>query len=55
MSDVEIMSGTNQLPYDEINVMDTLKKEFIKELGKDTWDELAANVEIPADNMEQII
>ncbi len=52
MSDVEIMSGTNQLPYDEINVMDTLKKEFIKELGKDTWDELAANVEIPADNME---
>ena len=52
MSDVGIMSEINQVPYDEINVMNTLKDEFIKELGRDAWEEIAANIEIPADNME---
>lgn len=48
----EIMSGINQIPYDKVNVMETLKAEAIKTLGQEKWDETTANIEMPADYME---
>jgi hypothetical protein len=52
MSETSIMSGINQIPYDKVNVMETLKEEAIKTLGQEKWDEITANIEIPTDDME---
>ncbi len=38
MSETSIMSGINQIPYDKVNVMETLKEEAIKTLGQEKWD-----------------
>lgn len=52
MSKSIIMSGVNQIPYDKVNIMNTLKEETVKTLGQEKWDEITANIEVPADNME---
>lgn len=52
MSKLEIMSGINQIPYDKVNVMGTLKEETIKILGQDEWEKITDNIEVPEDNME---
>jgi len=52
MSDINIMSGINQIPYEKVNIMKTLKEETIKALGQVKWDEIIENIGEPADNME---
>ena len=51
MDNMNIMSGVEQIPYDKVNVMQTLQEEALKALGREKWDEITANVEFPADNM----
>lgn len=52
MSKLDIMSGIDQIPYDNVNIMETLKEEAVKTLGQEKWNEITANIEVPADNME---
>ena len=52
MCKLDIMSAINQIPYDNVNIMETLKEEAIKTLGREKWSEITANIEMPADNME---
>ncbi|MGN6713463.1 hypothetical protein [Anaerocolumna jejuensis] len=47
-----IMSCIDQIPYDKVNVMQTLNEEAIKVLGQDNWREITENIEMPADNMD---
>jgi hypothetical protein len=49
----EIMSGVNLIPYDTVNIMETVKEETVKALGREKWDEIIANIEVPADGMEE--
>lgn len=52
MSKLDIMSGINQIPYDNVNIMETLKKEAVKTLGQEKWNEITDNIEVPADSMK---
>jgi len=52
MNDINIMSGINQIPYEKVNIMKTLKEETIKALGQVNWDEMIENIGEPADDME---
>ena len=38
MSKSEIMSGVDLIPYDQINIMETLREEAIQALGQERWD-----------------
>lgn len=49
----EIMSGIDLIPYDRVNIMETVKEETVKELGREKWDEITASIAVPADNMEE--
>ncbi len=49
-----IMTCINQIPYDKVNVMETLNEEAIKVLGQETWGKITKNIEMPADHMELI-
>lgn len=53
MSKLEIMSGINQIPYDKVNVMETLREETLKILGEEKWEEITYNIEVPEDDMEE--
>lgn len=53
MDKPEIMSGINLIPYDRVNIMETVKEETVKALGQDRWDEITADIEVPADGMEE--
>lgn len=52
MGKLEFLPWINQIPYDKVNVMETLKEEARKILGEEKWEEITANIEVPADNME---
>lgn len=52
MSKLDFISGINQIPYDKVNVMETLKEETIKVLGQEKWKEITTSIEVPEDNME---
>ena len=52
MSKSEIMSGVDLIPYDQINIMETLREEAIQALGQERWDVITAGIEMPADDME---
>lgn len=52
MEKSSIMSGIGQIPYDKVNVMETLKEEAVKALGEEKWHEITGDIQMPADNME---
>lgn len=52
MRKIGIMSGIDQIPYDKVNIIETLREEAVKTLGQEKWDEIKANIEMPADNMD---
>lgn len=52
MSRPEVMSGIDLIPYDRVNIMETLKVEAIKTLGREKWDAMTAGIELPADDMQ---
>ncbi len=46
------MSGIVQIPYDKVNVMETLKAEAVKALGEENWHGITKDIQLPADAME---
>ncbi|MGE5579463.1 MAG: hypothetical protein ACM3WU_05385 [Bacillota bacterium] len=53
MDNPEIMSGIKLIPYDKVNIMETVKEETVRALGREKWAEITANIEVPADGMEE--
>lgn len=48
----EIMAGIVHIPYDKVNVMETLKEEAVRVLGEEKWREMTEDMKLPADGME---
>ena len=46
------MSGIVHIPYDRVNVMETLKEEAVRALGEKRWREMTGGLKLPADDME---
>ncbi len=51
MNEPGIMSCIDQIPYDSVNIMQTLGEESICALGRETWNRIVGGIEVPADDM----
>ena len=52
MSESNIMSCLDQIPYDKLNIIKTLEEESIKTLGQEKWNDIISGIEVPFDDME---